>query len=155
MIACKSSTAFGDNFTDIEANMREAAMNLPFVLIAAGRAALHHFRSPSALLDNGELLAEWGVNEPTRKRILEEPDIQIREVKESEEWEDTQMTIYDMGIARGRIDSIFEILEEYGNLSDNLRNEILAQTDMDLLKKWFKLAAKVSSIDEFAQKMHE
>lgn len=87
--------------------------------------------------------------------ILEEPDIQIREVKESEEWEDTQMTIYDMGIARGRIDSIFEILEEYGNLSDNLRNEILAQTDMDLLKKWFKLAAKVSSIDEFAQKMHE
>lgn len=87
--------------------------------------------------------------------ILEEPDIQIREVKESEEWEDTQMTIYDMGIARGRIDSIFEILEEYGNLSDNLRNEILAQTDMDILKKWFKLAAKVSSIDEFAQKMHE
>lgn len=70
--------AFGDNFTDIEANMREAAMNLPFVLIAAGRAALHHFRSPSALLDNGELLAEWGVNEPTRKRILEEPDIHLQ-----------------------------------------------------------------------------
>lgn len=87
--------------------------------------------------------------------ILEEPDIQIREVKESEEWEDTQMTIYDMGIAKGRIDSIFEILEEFGNLSENLRNEILAQTDMDILKKWFKLAAKVSSIDEFTQKMHE
>ena len=87
--------------------------------------------------------------------ILEDPDIQIREVKESEEWEDTQMTIYDMGIAKGRIDSIFEILEEFGNLSENLRNEILAQTDMDILKKWFKLAAKVSSIDEFTQKMHE
>lgn len=60
-----------------------------------------------------------------------------------------------MGIAKGRIDSIFEILEEFGNLSENLRNEILAQTDMDILKKWFKLAAKVSSIDEFTQKMHE
>ena len=88
------------------------------------------------------------------KRILELDKI-VAEVKESEEWEDTQMTIYDMGIAKGRIDSIFEILEEFGNLSENLRNEILAQTDMDILKKWFKLAAKVSSIDEFTQKMHE
>ena len=88
------------------------------------------------------------------KRILELAKI-VAEVKESEEWEDTQMTIYDMGIAKGRIDSIFEILEEFGNLSENLRNEILAQTDMDILKKWFKLAAKVSSIDEFTQKMHE
>ena len=88
------------------------------------------------------------------ERIIELDKI-VTEVKESEEREDTQMTIYDMGIAKGRIDSIFEILEEFGNLSENLRNEILAQTDMDILKKWFKLAAKVSSIDEFAQKMHE
>ncbi len=70
--------SFGNNFTDIEANMREAAMNLPFVLIAAGRAALHHFRSPAQLLDNGELLAEWGVNEAARKRILDEPDIHVK-----------------------------------------------------------------------------
>ena len=70
--------SFGNNFTDIEANMREAAMNLPFVLIAAGRAALHHFRSPSNLLDNGELLAEWGVNETARKRILDEADIHVK-----------------------------------------------------------------------------
>lgn len=70
--------SFGDNFTDIETNMREAAMNLPYVLIASGRAALHHFRSPSALLDNGEILADWGVNEATRKRILDEPDIHAK-----------------------------------------------------------------------------
>lgn len=70
--------SFGNSFTDIETNMREAAMNLPFVLIAAGRAALHHFRSPSHLLDNGELMAEWGVNEATRKRILDEPDIYVK-----------------------------------------------------------------------------
>lgn len=69
---------FGNNFTDIEANMREAAMNLPFVLIAAGRAALHHFRSPSKLLDNGGRLSEWGVDEPTRLRIIEEPDIHVQ-----------------------------------------------------------------------------
>ncbi len=67
--------AFGDNLTDIEANMREAARNLPFVLIAAGRAALHHFRSPQSLLENSNLLQEWGVDEATTSRILGTPDI--------------------------------------------------------------------------------
>lgn len=67
--------AFGDNFTDIEANMREAARNLPFVLIAAGRAALHHFRAPRALVEDSQMLREWGVDEATQKRIAENPDI--------------------------------------------------------------------------------
>lgn len=67
--------SFGDNLADIETNMREAAMNLPFVLIAAGRAALHHFRSPSAVLENTRLLEEWGVDDATRARIAGEPDI--------------------------------------------------------------------------------
>ncbi len=66
---------FGDNFTDIEANMREAAMNLPFVLIAAGRAALHHFRSRDAVLGDGSRLIDWGIDEPTRNRIMDTPDI--------------------------------------------------------------------------------
>lgn len=102
-------------------------------------------------LENPEILVK-------DERIIELDKI-VAEVKESEEWEDTQMTIYDMGIAKGelnaRINSIFELLEECGELSESFRNEILAQTDMDILKKWFKLAAKVSSIDEFTQKMHE
>lgn len=67
--------AFGDNMVDIEANMREAARNLPFVLIAAGRASLHHFRSPQTVLDDGQLMLEWGVEPAMRERILNEPDI--------------------------------------------------------------------------------
>ena len=70
--------AFGSSFTDIEANMREAAMNLPFVLIAAGRAALHHFRAPDTVVGDGSRLAEWGVDEATRNRILDEPDLHTR-----------------------------------------------------------------------------
>lgn len=70
--------AYGDNLTDIEANMRESAMNLPFILIAAGRAALHHFRSPRAMLENTRLLEDWGVDEAARTRILNEPDIHVQ-----------------------------------------------------------------------------
>jgi hypothetical protein len=65
---------YGDNILDIETNMREAAMNLPFILIAAGRAALHHFRAPDAILENRRLLEDWGVDEPTRQRIIDAPD---------------------------------------------------------------------------------
>ncbi len=70
--------SFGDNFVDIEANMREAAMNLPFVLIAAGRASLHHFRNPSALLENGELGRVWKVDEEQVRRILAEKDVNVQ-----------------------------------------------------------------------------
>ncbi len=70
--------AFGHNILDIETNMREAAMNLPYILIAAGRAALHHFRSPDAILENRRLLENWGVDEPTRQRIIEAPDMNTR-----------------------------------------------------------------------------
>ena len=67
--------SYGDNLTDIEANMRLAAMNLPLVLIASGRACLHHFRSREAVLGDGSRLAEWGVREPLRKQIMETADV--------------------------------------------------------------------------------
>lgn len=69
---------FGDNILDVETNIREAAMNLPYVLIAAGRAALHHFRNPDAILDNEAALQHWGVDDAARQRILEQPDIHFR-----------------------------------------------------------------------------
>lgn len=72
---------FGDNILDIETNMREAAMNLPYVLIAAGKAALHHFRNPGAIVDNVAALEDWGVDEAARRRIQEQPDIHARTVE--------------------------------------------------------------------------
>ena len=69
---------FGHDFMDIEVNMREAARNLPFVLIAAGRAALHHFRSPDSVLGDTQRLAEWGVDAAAHARLLELPDIHTR-----------------------------------------------------------------------------
>lgn len=70
--------SFGSNLLDIETNMREAAMNLPYVLIAAGRAALHHFRSPDSLVENRALLEDWGVDEATQRHIQAQPDMHAR-----------------------------------------------------------------------------
>lgn len=69
-------SSYGDNLTDLETNIREAAMNLPFVLIAGGRAALHHFRSPRTILGDGQRLDGWGVDPVMKERILLAPTLQ-------------------------------------------------------------------------------
>ena len=66
--------SYGENALDLETNIREAAMNLPFVLIAGGKAALHHFRSPRAVLgEDGCRLDDWGVEPAMKERILNAP----------------------------------------------------------------------------------
>ena len=85
---------FGENLTDIECNMREAAATLPFLLIGAGRAALHHFRSADNVLGSGQRLLEWGVPEKKVEAILQETNpVQQNELlksalRESRLWND-------------------------------------------------------------------
>lgn len=67
--------AFGDDMTSIEGNMREAARQLPYLLIGSGRVALHHFRNPEMVLGrSGEPLAEWGVPAESRRLLMAESD---------------------------------------------------------------------------------
>ena len=76
---------FGDNLTDIEANMHEAAALLPFLLLGSGRLALQHFRSPRAILGEGKLLSDWGLSEQQQEAILTAPtpDAQTRILQEA------------------------------------------------------------------------
>lgn len=43
-------------------------------------------------------------------------------------------------------------LEDYGAVSEALKEKILAERDVEALKKWNKLAAKVTTIEEFTEK---
>ncbi len=112
-----------------------------------------------------------------RHTTLDNPDIAIKdsrithlasiveEVKQSEEWEAVQMNIYEMGIekgksvgkeegrAEGRAESILEILEEIGEIPEEIQKRIMEESDADKLKRWLKLAVKVSSIKQFAENM--
>ncbi len=53
------------------------------------------------------------------------------------------------GKAEGKIEDILDLLADYGEVSDELKKKINEQTDLDILKKWLKLVARVSSIEEF------
>ena len=85
LASCADETAshidwkgYGENALELETNIREAAMNLPFVLIAGGKAALHHFRSPRAVLGDGHRLDDWGVDPGMKERVMNAPTVQLQ-----------------------------------------------------------------------------
>lgn len=55
--------------------MREAGMMMPFLLIGAGKASLHHFRNSRALMGDGAPLEAFGIPRETVASILQEPDV--------------------------------------------------------------------------------
>lgn len=69
---------YGESLTDIEANMREYASLLPYLLIGSGRVALRHFRAPDNILGDGSRLLEWGVSADKVTQILNERNINLK-----------------------------------------------------------------------------
>lgn len=57
------------------------------------------------------------------------------------------------GLTEGRKESILLLLEEMGDLSENLRNQILLENDTEQIRRWLKNVAKCTSIDEFLAQM--
>lgn len=57
------------------------------------------------------------------------------------------------GKAEGRAECIIELLEELSVVQEELRNKILEEQNILVLKRWFKLAAKAESIEQFISEM--
>ena len=55
------------------------------------------------------------------------------------------------GKIEGKIEAVLELLEELGEPSETLRKYIMEQTDLELLSKWHKIAARTESIEEFEE----
>jgi hypothetical protein len=54
---------------------------------------------------------------------------------------------------RTKREDILELLEDVGNISDDVKALVESEEDFDILKKWHKIAARVGSIDEFMDKV--
>lgn len=61
--------------------------------------------------------------------------------------------------SKGRIEGIAEtvltLLEVYGTVPEDVRERILSERHLEVLKDWTKLAAQVDSVEEFVSKMQE
>ena len=100
-----------------------------------------------------------------RDARIERLDEIVTEVKESDEWEEVHMGIYsqameqglrdglEQGIIRGRQESILDLLQDYGDIEEKLRQKIMNETDSEILRKWHKLASNAGSIEAFATQL--
>ena len=92
----------------------------------------------------------------------------VKEVKASREMGARYMTFQELlndereagrkegraeGLKEGRTQMIFESLERLGNISDELRQRIDRETDLEILRKWCKLAIGVDTIAQFEREM--
>ena len=61
------------------------------------------------------------------------------------------------GRAEGRkeecIDNIIQYLEELSDVPEELREKIMSEKDLSVLRRWIKLAAKADSIEQFMSEM--
>lgn len=107
------------------------------------------------------------ISDSTDRQITETSDERLRRLHEiiesirtNSEMEAVYMKaetrereIKEEGRQEGRIESIFELLEELGRIPEEIREQIQLEQDMQTLSKWHKIAARVESIEEFLDKM--
>lgn len=55
--------------------------------------------------------------------------------------------------AEGKAESVVDLLEELGTVSEELRDSIFAQKDLAVLRQWLKLAARSKSFEDFEAHM--
>ena len=60
-----------------------------------------------------------------------------------------EQRIRDRARAEGRAEDILEILSDKGEVSDDLREKIMIQRDMECLSKWLKAVVRSETIEEF------
>ena len=96
------------------------------------------------------------LNEEERSKLIE----QLREGDESAMCSSFERLLYKekaeglaegekLGKAADRAEAVIELLEDIGMPSEMLKNYIMEQKDLGILKVWFKAAARADSIEEF------
>jgi len=59
----------------------------------------------------------------------------------------------EKGMERNLVENILMFLEEHGHIPEELRETVAGQTDRETLRRWLKLATRVTSAQEFQKHM--
>ena len=87
-------------------------------------------------------------------KIGEEKGIKIGEEKGIKIGEEKGIKIGEKkGIIISRREAIIDILSEIEPVTDDVVNMINSQEDIEILKKWLKISAKVESVEEFKERI--
>ena len=91
------------------------------------------------------------INEEERKKFIEQLEKGDTEGMSSS-FERLLNSEKAEGKAEGKAEDIVELLEEVGELPDALKNLIMGQNDIEVLRRWVKAAARAGSIEDFEEK---
>ena len=58
-----------------------------------------------------------------------------------------------IGLEKGKAQSVLELLEDSGPISEKTRKMILSETDRERLSMWLKAAARADSEEDFLNKI--
>lgn len=101
------------------------------------------------------------------KGVWAGPEDSVRQVKASWEMEERFMVLQEMmkqerregleegisiGKIQGKAESVLNLLEESGPVSEMLRARILAESDLTVIRSWLRLASVCDSAEQFTQK---
>ncbi|MCM1160184.1 MAG: Rpn family recombination-promoting nuclease/putative transposase [Roseburia sp.] len=71
-----------------------------------------------------------------------------------EEWaKDRETRAREEASQKAKQEAVLELLEEYGAIPEHIREVILSQWDLTVLKRWHKLAARVETMEQFEKEM--
>ena len=76
-------------------------------------------------------------------------------MEREEAWEDGKSEGLTEGLSEGLSvsrEAILDLLGEHGEVPEELRARICAESDKETLKRWTKLAAKAESLEDFTSK---
>lgn len=84
----------------------------------------------------------------------------VQSIKENRELEVHFMGWHEMlrderaeGKAEGKAEDVLELLQELGEVSEELHSKVMGEMDLEVLKRWHKLAAKADTIEQFLENM--
>lgn len=60
---------------------------------------------------------------------------------------------FESGMNKMMIRNIHDLLEDYGEVPESLESKLEEVKDMEVLKKYHKIAARVNSVEEFLDKI--
>ena len=84
--------------------------------------------------------------EVMKRSIFEYDDEAVKRVLRKDAFDDGM----EAGKAMGHAEATLDLLEEIGTIPEELRERILSQKDLDILKAWHRLAARAKSVEEFS-----
>ena len=110
-------------------------------------------------IDKGMELKEAmdnAINDCIKANILREFFIERRdEVRRVTELDFTWEKQEELNRIEHKADAVCELLEDLGEIPQELQDEIYAERDLEVLSKMLKLAAKAKSIEDFRAKLEE